>query len=94
MLCLNAVNVHTHTASNFNSILQVANYVSILDKDLGDRKRTAEVDVGALLRSSYSEYLMLETEKRLKSVPVAFYPAPPNQLFQDAAKVDFPGWVC
>ncbi|DBB17430.1 TPA: hypothetical protein ACH3X3_014459 [Trebouxia sp. C0006] len=72
----------------------VANYVSILDKDLGDRKRTAEVDVGALLRSSYSEFLTLETEKRLKSVPVAFYSAPPSELFHDAAKVDFPGWVC
>ena len=86
--------MHTDTACNCNAILQVANYVSILDKDLGDRKRTAEVDVGALLRSSYSEYLMLETEKRLKSVPVAFYSAPPSQLFHDATKVDFPGWVC
>ncbi len=86
--------MHTDTASNCNAILQVANYVSILDKDLGDRKRTAEVDVGALLRSSYSEFLTLETEKRLKSVPVAFYSAPPSQLFHDAAQVDFPGWVC
>ena len=86
--------MRTDTASNCNCVLQVANYVSILDKDLGDRKRTAEVDVGALLRSSYSEYLTLETEKRLKSVPVAFYSAPPSKLFHNAAKVDFPGWVC
>ena len=86
--------MRTDTVSNCSSILQVANYVSILDKDLGDRKRTAEVDVGALLRSSYSEFLTLETEKRLKSVPVAFYSAPPSQLFHNVAKVDFPGWVC
>ena len=73
---------------------QVANYVSILDKDLGDRKKTAEVDVGALLRSSYSECFAVETEKRLKSVPVAFFPTPPTQLFPTTASLDFSGWVC
>lgn len=71
----------------------VATYVSILDKDLGDRKRTAEVDVSALLRSSYSEFIVLESGKRLKSVPVAFYSAPPSQLFASASKVDFSGWT-
>lgn len=74
--------------------VQVANFVSILDKDLGDRKKTAEVDVGALLRSSYSEYFAAETDRRLKSVPVAFYSEPPTQLFPTAAKLEFPGWVC
>lgn len=74
--------------------VQVAKYVSILEKDLGDRKRTAEVDIGALLRSSYSEYFAVETQKRLKSVPVAFFPMPPTQLFPNAAKLEFPGWVC
>ena len=73
---------------------QVATHVSILEKDLGDRKRTAEVDVGALLRSSYSEYFAMETQKRLKSVPVAFFPTAPTQLFPTAAQVEFPGWVC
>lgn len=68
--------------------------MSILDKDLGDRKKTAEVDVGALLRSSYSECFAVETERRLKSVPVAFFPLPPTQLFPSAAKPDFSGWVC
>lgn len=68
--------------------------MSILDKDLGDRKKTAEVDVGALLRSSYSGSFAIETEKRLKSVPVAFFPAPPAQLFPAAAACDFSGWVC
>lgn len=68
--------------------------MSILDKDLGDRKKTAEVDVGALLRSSYSECFAAETEKRLKSVPVAFFPTPPTQLFPTTAKPDFSGWVC
>lgn len=79
---------------NVCPVLQVASYVSILDKDLGDRKRTAEVDVGALLRSSYSEHIVLETERRLKSVPVAYYSSPPSQLFPEAAKVEFSGWVC
>ena len=73
--------------------LQVATYVSILDRDLGDRKKTAEVDVTALLKSSYSSLIALETEKRLKSVPVAFYPTPPQQLFPEVCKIDFPGWV-
>lgn len=60
---------------------------------MGDRKRTAEVDVSALLRSSYSEFIVLESGKRLKSVPVAFYSAPPSQLFASASKVDFSGWT-
>ena len=82
-----------HMAILIGACMQVANYVTILDKDLGDRKRTAEVDVGALLRSSYSECFAAEAEKRLKSVPVAFYSSPPPQLFPAAVKLDFPGWV-
>ena len=73
----------------------MAAYVSILDKDLGDRKRTAEVNIQALLRSSYSELFTLETEKRLKSVPVAFYANPPKELYPEIQRaVEFAGWVC
>ena len=72
---------------------QVATYVTILDRDLGDRKKTAEVDVTAFLKSSYNSLMALETEKRLKAVPVAFYPTPPQQLFSEAGKSEFPGWV-
>lgn len=73
----------------------MASYISVLDKDLGDRKRTAEVDVQALLRSSYSEFVVLEAEKRLKSVPVAFYANPLRQLFPEAQRTaEFSGWVC
>ena len=75
--------------------MQVASYVSVLDKDLGDRKRTAEVDVQALLKSSYSELFTVEAEKRLKSVPVAFYAEPLCQLFPEAQRhAEFAGWVC
>ena len=75
--------------------LQVAAYVSILDRDLADRKQTAGVDVQALLRSSYSKLFTLETERRLKSVPVAFYASPPSELYPQAQTgAEFAGWVC
>ena len=52
---------------------QVAAFVTVLDKDLTDRKKTAEVDIGPLLTSSYSELSAAELGRRLKHVPVAFY---------------------
>jgi len=72
----------------------VAAFVTILDKDLADRKKTAEVDIAPLLTSSYSEMSTGELAKRLKQVPVAFYAQKPQQLFDaDLCKADFAGWA-
>ena len=73
--------------------VQVAAFVAVLDKDLADRKKTAEVDIGPLLTSSYAELASTELGKRLKRVPVAFYAQKPQQLFDaDICKADFAGW--
>ena len=67
--------------------------MTVLDKDLADRRKTAEVDVVPLLTSSYSVLASSELGKRLKRVPVAFYAQRPNQLFDaDLCKDDFAGW--
>lgn len=53
----------------------------MLDKDLADRKKTAEVDIGPLLTLSYSGLTATELGRRLKHVPVAFYAQNPPELF-------------
>lgn len=63
---------------------QVAALCSILDKDLGDRKLTTEVDVDPVLAASYSSLFKQEAERRLKAVPLAFYQHPPTKLFDSA----------
>jgi hypothetical protein len=73
--------------------VQVAAFVAVLDKDLADRKRTAEVDIGRLLTSSYAELASTELGKRLKRVPVALHAQKPQQLFDaDMCMADFAGW--
>ncbi len=63
--------------------------MSVLDRDLTDRARTAEVDIAPLLRASHSTLFEAEVARRLKAVPVA---APRTSLL-DAADVDFlQGW--
>jgi U3 small nucleolar RNA-associated protein 19 len=55
---------------------------AVLDKDLSDRVRTSEVDVGPLLTASYASLLQQELGRKLrKGVPVAFYAVPPAGLF-------------
>ena len=71
----------------------MAAFVTVLDKDLADKRKTAEVDVAPLLTSSYSELASSELAKRLKRVPVAFYAQRPKQLFDaELSKADFAGW--
>ena len=55
--------------------------MAVLDKDLTDRKRTSELDVGALVASSYGSLIARLCKQRLKHVPVAFHAEPPEQLF-------------
>ena len=70
----------------------MSTYCSILDKNLGDRLRTSEVDVSDLLAGSYASLFKAEAERRLKAVPVAFYSQPPTRLFDANCAADFAGW--
>ena len=70
---------------------QVASYTAIFDKDLTDKKRSAEVDMSGLLAASYSGLAKAELDRRLKAVPVAMYAEAPQTLFHEVAQT-FPGW--
>ena len=73
---------------------QVAAYCSVLDKDLRDRKKTSEVDVGEAMGAGYASMFTSEVTRRLKQVPTAFYRTPPEALFADAAcAADWAGWA-
>lgn len=71
---------------------QVAAYCSLLDKDLRDKRKTAEADISDLLAASYASMFGAEAGRRLKAVPTAFYRAPPEALFGPSAAADFGGW--
>ncbi len=71
---------------------QVAAFCSLLDKDLRDRKRTSEADISGLLPASYASMFAAEAGRRLKTVPTAFYRAPPTALFGAEAAADYSGW--
>lgn len=74
-------------------IVQVAAFAALLDKDLTDRKRTAEVDIAPLLTGSYTSLVSTELARRLKRVPIAFYAEKPAGLFQtEVVHADFAGW--
>ena len=63
-----------------------------LDRDLTDRKGTAEIDMAPLLAEGYGTRLADELEKKLrKAPPLAFYNAvnAPKGIFDRAP----PGWV-
>lgn len=64
----------------------------ILEKDLTDRRKTAEINMGLLTKESYSSMISAELKKRVKRVPVAFYPKPPTKLFGEHCAEDFLGW--
>ncbi|KAH7617166.1 hypothetical protein Ndes2526B_g07759 [Nannochloris sp. 'desiccata'] len=72
----------------------VSSYCSILEKDLSDRKRTAEIDVGDVLIASYTSMFTREVERRLKSVPAAFYAVEemPKKVMDGLFSDDFQGW--
>ncbi len=75
-------------------LLQVAAFAAVLDKDLTDRRKTAEVDLGPLLTGSYSSLVNTELARRLKQVPVAFYPAKLTGLIDvEKCGADFVGWA-
>ena len=73
---------------------QVAALASqILEKDLQDRKKTAELDMTELVKGSYFKLTSGELSRRLKQIPVAFYRTAPQKLFDESCAPDFPGWT-
>lgn len=71
--------------------VQVAAYVQNVDKPLTDRRKTAELDIQAVVLESYGTMIRGELEKRLRKPPAtAFYePADaPTGLFS----TPLPGW--
>lgn len=81
------------TALRSHADPSVSSYCSILDKDLSDRRRTAEIDVGDVLTASYASLFTREVERRLKEVPAAFYAQAPSKLMNEQLAQDFPGWT-
>lgn len=74
----------------------VAQYSAVLDKDLSDKRKTAEVDISEALNASYASKFSLEIKKRMKAVPTAVYAASdiPTKLFPpDDFASKFPGFV-
>lgn len=78
----------------------VAAFCAILDRDLTNRRKTAEVDVGEVLQASYTSMFDKEAGRRLKQVPTAFHATPPTSLFEGVGagggagegSHGFPGW--
>ena len=54
--------------------------MTVLDKDLTDRRKTSEVDVAALAAGSYGSLISRLCGQRLKFVPVVYHAAPPERL--------------
>jgi hypothetical protein len=62
----------------------VSRFVTVLDRDLSNRMVTADVDIAALANASYASLFAEEAERRLKAVPLAFYPEQtPRALWED-----------
>lgn len=63
-----------------------------LDEDLTDRRKTAEVDVGALVAISTAAMVDRELSRKIKQAPLRFHRDPPESLLGSAQAVDFAGW--
>lgn len=63
-----------------------------LDEDLTDRRKTAEVDVGALVAISTAAMVDRELARKIKQAPLRFHRDPPESLLGSAPAVDFAGW--
>ena len=87
--------ISSFTRHDDAACLQVAAMVPILDRDLRDKKKTAELDVMPLAAASYHSLTAGMLEQRLKkTLPLAFYAEPPTGLFDStSSQADFPGWM-
>lgn len=64
-----------------------------LEKDLSDKKKTAELDISELIGGSYSNLVSNELSRRIKQVPVAFYQTAPKGLFDSLNESGFSEWT-
>ncbi|KXZ55062.1 hypothetical protein GPECTOR_3g22 [Gonium pectorale] len=85
---------------------QVSTFCAVLDKDLSDRTKTAEINLEEVLgaadgqtggasggASSYNALIRAELSRKLRKVPVAFYSKPPVSLFDTMYDgEDWGGW--
>lgn len=65
----------------------------LLEKDLTDRKKTAELDIGPLVGGSYNQLASTELGRRIKQVSTAFYRTPPTKLFSTHPGSEFAAWA-
>ena len=72
-----------------NPHLQVAAMVAVLDRDLTNPKKTAEVNIRDLATGSYTSLCKAELTRRIRQIPTAVYAQPPAGLF---VAEQFDGW--
>lgn len=71
---------------------QVAAMVPVLEKDLRDRKKTAEISVSPLAAASYHSLITGMLAQRLKQAPTAYYADPPVSLADKAPGAQLVDW--
>jgi U3 small nucleolar RNA-associated protein 19 len=72
---------------------QVAKFCEVLNKELTQRKKTADLPVSDTTGMSYASVLEEELGRNMKRAPLAFYAAVPTTLLEPAALApSFPGW--
>jgi U3 small nucleolar RNA-associated protein 19 len=76
----------------------VAQYCTVLDKDLTNKLKSAEIDISEVLSASYASMFDREINKRLKNVPTAIYAGSrsgvPKHLFpEETFSASFPGFA-
>jgi len=73
---------------------QVVEFVKVLEKDLGDRRKTSELPVGDTTGYSYLTLLDEELARKMKRVPLAYFATqvPKKLVDAEALAPSFPGW--
>ena len=65
----------------------VSRFVAVLERELGNRKKTQEIDLSLISGASYASMFAEENERRLKAVPLAFYDElQPTRVWGDLAE--------
>jgi hypothetical protein len=83
----------TALAGRVSRLLQVARFCDVLNKDLTNRRKTADLPVTDTTGMSYATCLEEELARNMKRAPLAFYPVLPTTLLEPAALAPhFPGW--
>jgi U3 small nucleolar RNA-associated protein 19 len=69
----------------------VSRFVAVLERELGNRKKTQEIDLSMLCGASYASMFAEENERRMKDVPLAFYEAEAPIAVWDLAEEELAG---